>query len=51
MKIIHTFYSENLKRRDKLGELGVDGRMLKKQGVWMVARLNWLMIEFSGGLL
>jgi hypothetical protein len=36
--------SENMKVRDHLGDLGVDGRIILK---W----IHWLRIEYSGGLL
>lgn len=56
-KKTHTrFWSENLKERDDLENLGVDGMIilqfiLKDHGVRLSTVFNWIRIAFIGGLL
>jgi hypothetical protein len=52
---MYTNLSENLKERNHLGDLGVDGNIilkcvLKTQSVRVWSGLNWLRIGCSGGL-
>jgi hypothetical protein len=49
------FWSENLKRKDQLGDTGVDGRMtlrwiLRKKGVRIRTGFNWLRTRSRVGL-
>jgi hypothetical protein len=50
------FNRKKLKERDRLGDIGLDGRMiinwiLKKYGVWIWTELIYLWTEFSGGVM